>query len=160
MGRGLMIALAASLACNVFLGGFVAGRLLGKHPHPPPPERGMIEMRGMMGAPGILSEEGREVFAAVFIERRGELRESRRAVREARRAMTESLGKQPWDQAAVDQAIAAFHQAQDGHRTVQTDLFVEAYKKLSAEDRKALNEHQSRRRGRGGRLKDRAKRSG
>lgn len=158
MGRGLMIALAASLACNVFLGGFVAGRLLGKPPHGPPPERGMIEMRGMMGAPGILSEEGREVFAAVFAERRDALRQSRRAAREARRAMAESLNKQPWDQAAVDQAIAAFHQAQDDHRTMQTDLFVEAYQKLSAEDRKALTEHQSRRRGRRGRFKDRQNR--
>jgi len=144
VGRGLMIVLAASLACNVFLGGFVAGRMIGKPP--PGPPRGELEMERIFGASEVLSEEGRKAFRGVFFESRDALRESRRKVREARRSMSESLNTQPWDDEAIDQAIADFHAAQDAHRTVQTALFVEAFKVLSIEDRKALMEHQARKR--------------
>ncbi len=146
MGRGLIVALLlASLAANVFLGGFVAGRLLGasqiEEARPdeiagPPPRGG----RGgpFPGDPSKLPPEVREVFRDAFIVNRAGLRSNRRAVLDARRDLAEILSADEWDRAAVEAAMARVRAAHDAEAAGQSKLMIDALEKLSVEERKAL----------------------
>lgn len=140
MNKGLAIALFASLAVNIFLGGFLAGRLIGA------PERPVFD-RSPHGA-GVmmfhdleaLSPQGREAFRAVFAARRGALRERHREVVARRADFFAALAAEPWDRERTEKALARLKAATDQQETAFTDLLIDAFENLSAADRKALVE--------------------
>jgi uncharacterized membrane protein len=137
--RALPIILLISLALNVFLGGFVAGRYLGRPHHGSGFERGF----GPRGGPGsadleALSPEGREVFRAAFHERRTQLDRSRLEARQLRKAFYDTLAADPFDRVRADAALDALAAAESETHVALMRELVSATEKLSPEDRKAL----------------------
>lgn len=145
MNRGLAIALFASLAVNIFLGGFVAGRLAGGHPHAgfghrPPHEAGLMMFPDL----DVLSPAGRESFREIFAARHQTLRERHRDLSRRRAAFTAALAADPWDRAKAEAALAELKAATDEQETAFASLIIDAFEGLSTEDRKALVEAASR----------------
>ncbi len=140
MNRALIIVLALSLAANVFLGGFVVGRLAGGHPHirfgHAPHAAGPMMFPDL----DVLSPEGREAFRDVFAARREALRERHRDLNERRAAFAKTLAADPWDRAKAEAALVELQAAADEQETAFATLIIDAFEKLSAEDRKALVE--------------------
>lgn len=158
MNRGLAVLLAVSLFANVFLGGFVAGRLFGgpppgeggrlaafsrHHPHPEP----MPGAGGMM-LPNLeaLPAEKRALFRENFKERRDELRGNWTAVHERREAFAKALAADTWDRAKAEGALAALMEATNAQEALFSDLLIDSLESLSAEERKAVLKEGARRR--------------
>lgn len=146
MGRGVIVALLlSSLAVNVFLGGFVAGRILGASPDetadaPPVPGRGAFPRD-----PSRLSPEARAAFRASFEANRADLRSGRRGVLAARRELAETLSADEWDRAAVEAAMEKVRIAREAQSSAQNRMLIDAFEKLSVEERKAFVAAQSER---------------
>jgi Spy/CpxP family protein refolding chaperone len=146
MNRGLIVLLALSLAANVFLGGFVAGRFFGG-PHHRVLMHGMHDRGpGMFRDTDVLSEEGQEAFRAVFKEKRDELRPSFRETRRLRDELGAALAADPWDRPRVENAFAALREIEGAHQAAFSQTLIDAFEKLSAADRKALVEAAHKRR--------------
>lgn len=139
--RGLTILLMLSLAANVFLGGFLAGRWFGgPHPHRMVVHGQMDRGAGMFRDTRVLSEEGREAFHGVFKERRDDLRPSFREMRRLRDEFGAALAADPWDRARVEKAFADLREVEMSHQAAFSATLIDAFEKLSAADRKALVE--------------------
>lgn len=136
MNKGLIVALALSLGANVFLGGFVAGRLAGPRMHGAPFGSGVIDTAPAEFAQ--MSAEARREFRRVFAEERRAIRDDWRAGAEIRREFVEALGADAFDRAAAEAAadkLAAF----EGERRAKAGrVLVDVAAKLSPEDRKAF----------------------
>ena len=155
--KRLSIALAASIALNLFGAGFLVSRLL-HHRHASmlapmlapndEQDRGNPFMgpRGLLGSgaePRLLPHV-REVMRA-----HGEgLRQDRAARRERRRAVEDALRAEPFDGAALSQALGSLRQSTLAAQERMHTALVELAKKLPAEDRQKLARHGSH--GRGG----------
>lgn len=147
MNRGLMILLLCSLAANVFLAGFVGGRVLGESPHAKgerraPPPGGMIMIRDF----GALPPDARESFRVVFRDRKPELRQSYHELRRRREAFAEALAADVWDRARVETALNDLRAVEGAHQTTLAHLIIDAFEGLSADERKAVIEAQAKRR--------------
>jgi len=150
MNKGLMALLALSLAANVFLGGFVAGRMVGGPPHERGMGRGAEFVREMSwrirGDFEELSPAARNAFRKVFEDRRDELRGSFRETRRLRRAFSEALSADIWNRTEVEAALAALRAVESAHQATLAASLVDAFEGLSPEDRKALVAAMDRRR--------------
>jgi len=151
VGRGIVVALAASLAANVFLGGFVAGRLFGG-------EAGAASRHGHSSRHG-----GREDFADLPPAARDSLKRAYLAHRaEGRGAYEEMkalhddfvrvLSADEFDRAAALAIAEKADALERSGRASLIQLVVSAADGLSVEDRKALARHIE---ARGARWKDR-----
>lgn len=143
MRLAVTILLALSLAANVFLGGFVAGRLLGGpglH-RPPLGAHGMGPPRpALIAAAESLSPEGREIFRKTFESEGAKLRADFGRSGELRRAFAEALAAEPFDRARSEAALAAMQAADaESHRAASL-LFIEAAEKMTPADRAVLVE--------------------
>lgn len=142
MNRGLTILLAISVAANVFLGGFVAGRLLGGPPqgkHVHSSFDGGRSFNWKMGREiEELSPEAREAFRNVFAESRERLIENHRETKRLRKALSEALAADPWSRTQVEAAHAELRAAESAQQAALAELLIDAFEGLSAEDRKAL----------------------
>ncbi|MBI1391803.1 MAG: periplasmic heavy metal sensor [Alphaproteobacteria bacterium] len=144
MGRAVTIALAASLAANVFLGGFVVGRVTNAPPSPPDGghERGPRPPVAVDGSPSRLlgrslaaSETARAAFRDAFAEHREKFRDDRVESRRLREAAREALLAEPFDRAkakAALRAVADHFQAREDQRT---DFLLDVFESLSREER-------------------------
>lgn len=138
----LIVFLALSLAANVFLGGFVAGRVLGGPPHHgahggPPPGAGRLPI---FSAAENLSPEGRKIFHETFKDGRAGLRGAFGDSLELRRAFGEALAAEPFDRAKAEAALATMQGADaENHRRVSA-LLIDAAEKMTPADRKVLVE--------------------
>ncbi len=133
----LIILLVASLAANVFLGGFVAGKHWG------PQHGGMRHERGGGPVPrdlDSLSPEGREAFRAAFRSEKADMRAAHEELRGLRKAFGETLAAEPFDRAKCEAALAALHAAEAEKQTALMTRLLDAFEKLSPADRKALAE--------------------
>jgi uncharacterized membrane protein len=154
VGRGIAVALALSLAANVFLGGFVAGKIAGgpRFHHGPPG----FDMKGAGHEEfADLPPAARESLKEAFLARRADGADMRREARALHEEFVAVLIAEPWDRAAADAVVAKFEAAEIAGRAGMARLLVEAADGLSAEDRKALAKHLEKRgerrgRGRGG----------
>ena len=154
MGRGVIFLLLASLAANVFLGGFVMGRFVGK----PPASIEAKSDRKLYGRgsgrflrhAGSLSPEGRDVFRQAFDAQRSELRELRRSSFQVRRSISEQLGAEEWDRQAVEAAFQSLRDSEAARSGLQHKLLIDAIEQLSPEDRALLIEESNKRRDRRG----------
>jgi uncharacterized membrane protein len=138
MNKGLAIALFASLAANIFLGGFVVGRLAGGPGHPrfDHPRH----HAGPMMEPNLdaLSSPGREAFHNVFEAERETLRERHRTLRERRTAFAAALTAEPFDRARAEAALNDLHAVTAEQQAAFAALMIDAVEELSDEDRKLL----------------------
>lgn len=144
MGRGVSIALALSLAANVFLGGFVAGKLAGGH-------GGHDHMRpfsfrhGPSDGFNDLTPAARESLKRAFTARRAEGGDYFREARALHEEFVRVLSADVFDRAAADAIVAKFDAAERTGRNGMAKLIVDAAEGLSAEDRKSLARHLDRR---------------
>lgn len=157
MGRGIVIALALSLAANVFLGGFVIGKMAGG-PH----DRGgshEFAFRHHDGPEGFLdlTPAARESLKRAFETRRAAATQEFSAARELHEEFVKVLGADVYDRAAAEALAAKFEAAENFGRAGMARLIVEAADGLSTEDRKSLAKHIERR---GGHWKGRRDRLG
>lgn len=158
MGRGIIIALALSLAANVFLGGFVAGRIAGG-PHDGHGPSHMFSFRHHDGREEFpdLTPAARESLKRAFIEHRAASREDLRDARKLHEDFVKVLSADDYDRAAADALASKFEAAERSGRAGMARILVEAADGLSVEDRKSLAKHIDRR---GGRWKGRRGREG
>lgn len=144
MGRGIIIALALSLAANVFLGGFVFGRMAGG-PH----DRGGPHVLGNRhDGPESFSDMtplARESLKRAFEARRAMSREQFREASALHEEFVKVLGADVYDRAAAEALAAKFEAAESFGRAGMARLIVEAADGLSAQDRKSLADHIARR---------------
>jgi Spy/CpxP family protein refolding chaperone len=103
LGRWLALALAVSLALNLFFGGVLAGRWL-RPPHSP----WSASDGGPPGAAftGSVGERYRPGMDAIWQRHRGDWRERAAAVSEARQALRRQLMTDPADKAAIERTGA------------------------------------------------------
>ena len=157
MGRGLILFLAASLAVNVFLGGYVVGGALNDkrdrgptafHEHPSKhhgkgpkmgPDKGVVDLslRAFAKVPG-LSPEGRKTIRRAFMRNKRVIRETHMAIHYARLDLAEFFAAQQWETEAVKQARAAVRTAEEAHRDVLDETLFAAFSSLSLADRQAI----------------------
>lgn len=148
MKRWLTVVLVASLAANVFLAGFVGGRIFaGPHgPHgppgrhgPPPGARGGDPAR-VIGEAVALSPTARAAVREAVAARRGEFRKSRRAAFAARERLRATLVAEPFDRAATEAALADMRAEALVREETMTELLLDVFEALPAEERAALAE--------------------
>ena len=146
MGRGLMIALAASLAANVFLGGFAVGRLVGADPEPPheradgPPPRAHGPRGGgdLLVEAASLSPEMRSALKTAARDRRGDFLRSRQENRRLRDQLAKALAADPFDRAEAEAALIALFEFNQAQQSARTGLLLDVFAELPAEERRAL----------------------
>lgn len=139
MGRTIGILLAVSLAANVFLGGFIAGRIAG------PSLPGFDRHAGRDGpsrtaAPEFddLSPAAREKLRALFVKNRREIAKTFREARALRDEFVAVVTAETFDRAAAEAAAAKIEAFEGTRRAAMPRLVVEAMDGLPAEDRRAL----------------------
>jgi len=134
--RKLSIALAVSVALNLFALGFLAARgFHGARGHEGRPDVAEERMRGGRGALGF------GPYAAELSEaRRSAMRSHRQAVAEAQRAVSAALAAEPFDRAALQTALQALRVQQTAAGGAAHDALVELAEKLDAPSRRALSE--------------------
>jgi len=145
MRSTLMVLLALSVAANVFLGGFVAGRMLGGPPHHRPPigapqgPHGMGPQRPpLIVAAESLSPEGRKIFRETFEAQGERLRKDFETSRDLRRAFAEAVASEPFNRTKAEDALAALQASEsESHRAAAT-LVIDAAEKMSPADRALL----------------------
>ena len=139
MGRTIGVVLALSLAANVFLGGFVAGRIAG-------PSLPGFERRGAGEGPhhggrhnlDDLSPAAREKLKDLFRKNREEFAATFREGRALRDEFIAVLTAETFDRAAAEAAAAKIEAFEGTRRAAMPRLVVEAMDGLPAEDRRAL----------------------
>jgi hypothetical protein len=164
----LPIALALSLAANVFLGGFVAGRLhggpfgaAGPGGGPPPMGRpsggeAMTLLRAAAERPEI-----REKFERRLEDKRGAMRADNAEMRRLRSALGAALAANPFVRADAEAAAAALAAFNETREIRGVDFLIDVFEELPVEDRRAIiekREDTQRRRER--RFRDRRERAG
>lgn len=135
MGRVGIIALAASLAVNVFLGGFVAGRMLGPSDQRSGAER--FTQQALTGEYAETSPATRAAFRKAYADRREEMRLGRAEARAARLAFLEAAGSDQWDRAAVEAALENVKTIERKRETARSALLLDALESMQADERKA-----------------------
>jgi uncharacterized membrane protein len=148
MNRTLTFLLMLSLAANVFLGGFVAGRLLGGPRHDGHVRgAGSGEHRGgpdgaamLFGAMEDLSPAGREILRETFKGARERMRDGFGKSAQMRRALGAALAAEPFDRAKAEAALALITEADAKAHLAASTLLIDAAEKMTPADRKALAE--------------------
>ncbi len=144
MGRTVVILLALSLAANVFLGGFVAGRVAGPnlpgfgHDGATPggePRDGHGDRRAEFDA---LPPAVREKLKEAFRKNRVEFVETFREGRALHEDFVSILTADAFDRAAAEAAAAKIEAFEGERRRSMPRLVIDAMEGLSVEDRRAL----------------------
>lgn len=148
LARKLSIALAVSVALNLFALGFLAARgFHGHHGHAGPPNA-----REELHARGGRKAHGFGPYAAELSEaRRTAMRSHRRGIAAAQRAVIQALAAEPFDRAALQAALQALRTQQAAAGEAAHEALVELAAKLDATGRRALAERGS---GFGGRRRE------
>lgn len=152
MGRGLIIALVASLALNIFGIGFISGRMLNEpevkaegFPKPGGPGGREPSFR-MMHYADALPPERREEFREAFREKLPAMRDGFREMRTLRMEMSELLGAEEFDRDAVEAKFQELHELQQAQHTAFSAAFLDAFETLTPEERQMLKETSENRR--------------
>jgi Spy/CpxP family protein refolding chaperone len=148
MNKVLTTLLIASVGVNVFLGGFVAGRTIGR----PDGEYRLMSIHKHLSGPmgfdvRILSDEQREAFHRVFEQRREDLKAERQNLISSRRAFGEALAADPWDRGRAEAALSALHEVESAQQSKYGALLIDAFEGLPAKQRKELVRSQLERHG-------------
>jgi len=150
MRAALFALLALSIAANVFLGGFVAGRVFGGPAHHRPPMGAPLGPQGMgpqgMGpqrpplivAAESLSPEGRKIFRDTFEAQGERLRKDFETSRDLRRAFADAIAAEPFDRAKAEAALVALQASESESHRAAASLVIDAAEKMSPADRAVL----------------------
>ena len=135
--RKLVIALSVSVALNLFGAGFAASRAL-QHRQA---VRGMrsnagerFGMQRLLPGAKLLGPQGR----ALVEGHREQMRSHRQAIRKAQGAVRSALSGEPFDRAALEQALGALRTRQTAGVEASHVALVELAAKLDAPTRRAL----------------------
>jgi Spy/CpxP family protein refolding chaperone len=134
--KRLSLALAASLALNVFFAGFLTARALSG-----PRDRG--EGRGphglFLGPRGLLGASGAEQEVSRVMERHGpRLQASRRGLRGTRRAVRDALAAEPFERQALEQALSSMRARTAESQAAMHAALVDLADQLPREQRRKL----------------------
>jgi Spy/CpxP family protein refolding chaperone len=142
MGRTIGVLLALSLAANVFLGGFVAGRIAS------PGFSGFEHGPGPLGRKGphgdfhrefeALPEAAREKLRAQFKENRAAFVETFREGRALQQEFISILTAETFDRAGAEAVAAKIEAFEAERRRSMPRLVIEVMDGLPVEDRRAL----------------------
>ncbi len=135
----LVIGLALSVAMNLALAGFVAGRMLQPGPMP-----GMLDPSlSLFRVVHDLPEPRRDQFRATLREHFHGLRGDLRRIRHAQHDINAALEAEPFDPRALDEALDRFRASlMEGQRNNQA-LLVKVATAMTAEERRQLIEAMS-----------------
>ncbi len=136
--KKLAIALVASLALNLFLGGVWTAQWLGHRlemPHRGGPPHHV--RRGM----DALGDEARQTVRQVFERHAPALRESFRTHRDARRAIRAVFEEDDFDRPRAEAALAALGAERAAMRAKSNALMLEIADSLPPEDRRVFFRH-------------------
>lgn len=154
MGRGLIIALVASLALNIFGIGFISGRILNEPsakvegPSKPGGPGGRMPSFRMMHYADALPPERREEFREAFREKLPAMRDGFQDMRRLRMEMAELLGAEEFDREAVEAKFQELHALQQAQHDAFSAAFLDAFETLTPEERQMLREASEERRNR------------
>ena len=131
LAKRLSIALALSVAVNLLLGGILVGRAFTK------PHRGDVA-REVPALHAPEREERRGPLRKLYREHGEEFREKRRAIGEAREAARTALEAEPFDRAALENALATLRKETVANQEIMHRQIVAAAENGSPEKRKEL----------------------
>jgi uncharacterized membrane protein len=143
MGKGITIALIASLALNVFAIGFISGRII-KPSHQPlaqtleAPHRRMDNPRGFMQRAKDLPPESRNAFRHAIRSNIPKLRAQKKEIYKLQRTYYDALRAEKWDRVAVETALSDLQKARDRGRAMIDEAFLDAVESLDADARAQL----------------------
>jgi uncharacterized membrane protein len=145
MGRTVTILLALSLAANVFLGGFIAGRIAGPSlPGFERPDSGRDGHGPQRGDPHAeferLPPAAREKLRSVFRQNRENFAMTVREGRALHQEFVSVLTAETFDRAAAEAVAAKIEAFERERRPSMPRLIIAAMDGLSVEDRRALAE--------------------
>ncbi|MCB1522086.1 MAG: periplasmic heavy metal sensor [Hyphomicrobiaceae bacterium] len=142
--RWMKIGLLVSLMLNMLFVGAMAGRMW----HGGYGKFGDRRGSGMVEFYSALAEPRRKQIQDMLDEDRRELRPLRDNVRALRREARDIVTREPFDPAALREAIARAGEASERLRAQRTNDFVEAMSKMTAEERRLfISARHSRRHG-------------
>jgi uncharacterized membrane protein len=143
MGKGITIALIASLAVNVFAIGFISGRLI--KPNQPPLKPVLAELHqradnpmGFMRRARDLPPESRSTFRHAIRSNIPRLRAQRKEIHTLQRAYYDALRAEKWDRATVETALGDLQEARDRGRAMIDEAFLDAVESLDGDARAQL----------------------
>lgn len=148
MGRKLKGALVVSVALNVFLAGFVAGRIIGDEGDK---TSRRIEFAagapyGMLRHSSSLPPDSRDIMRREFRNALPEMREIKAETMRLRRELNDLLAAPTFDQQAISEKMRAVRAARDRQHVIYDNAFLEAIASLSPDDRRRLIEAAKQRR--------------
>lgn len=135
--KWVRIALVASLGANIFLGGFVAARMLGPKPPQAGPEIADLRLRGL---PQGLSSEVREELEHSLRAYRHEIRSAYREYREQQREINELLVEEELDERAITQAQRQLRRLNAQIQRQVQQALVDAMREMKTETRRGMIE--------------------
>jgi uncharacterized membrane protein len=139
-----MLALAASVALNLFLAGVVAGRIGGEA------AQGWQGKRGIDALLAALPEEKRGAVRRELRQALPEVRRDQQAMLQARAAIADELARPQPDGAALDRHFREVQARTTAMQHAMQQAFKRAAGDLTVEERRALIEAAKRRAARGG----------
>lgn len=138
--KWLVIVLLASLGANLALAGFIAGRL----GQPGPAPAAMDPSMGMFRMLRELPESRREALRPMVRDHLRELRGALRGMRAAQGRINAALATEPFEPAALDDALTRFREALLTSQELNHALLVRVSERLSGEERRRLVDAMSR----------------
>ena len=138
--KWLIAALVISLAGNLALAGFVAGRFSAPPPVPAGLDPTLGLFRVLRGLPEARREELRPEVRAGF---RG-LRDELRRMRSAQHGINEALTAEPFDQEALAAALARFRAALLDSQEHNHDALIRIASRMTATERRLLQDAMTR----------------
>jgi uncharacterized membrane protein len=137
----LLIVLIASLGINLFLGSWLAGRLLAGPPmfrHATTAERGGPARSVIDRMAASIPAENRAAFEAVMARHRDPITDAAAQSREARNRVREAIAREPFDRAALDAAFDTLRTRNAALQSATQEAMAEAASALPPEARKRL----------------------
>jgi len=140
--RVLGIAVVASLALNLFLGGLMAGDWLRGRTAPPPfaPMMSFSSMRHALG------HDAKPMVESVMRQHHESIRRHIDDVRTARRDVAAAIGAEPFDRAQLETALARMRAEVGQAQTAFHGAFADVVGNLTPEQRQQLAKESQRRR--------------
>ena len=132
--RWLIAALVLSIVVNLALAGFAVGRMTRDFA----PFPGFDPMVGVVRLVRFLDEDRRRAVVGDLWERRRELRPALRAIRGAQRDVTAALTAEPFDEAALREALEAFRERLERSQTGSHEMLATVAARLTPEERAYL----------------------
>ena len=132
--RWLIAALVVSIVVNLALAGFIVGRMTRDFS----PMPGLDPLVGVVRLVRFLDDDRRREVVGDLWDRRRELRPSLRAIRGAQRDVVGALTAEPFDEAALREALGAFRDGLERSQAGSHEILATVAGRLTPEERAYL----------------------